>query len=321
MNPALKWIPLTLAGALALAGCARDGFYDDRNTDYVEPSPAPPLALPDTRDPSRYRNALPMPGGGDQSAPPEEPVEAHAPRALTVASGLDEDYVTTRQINDQRWLVVAEDAAGVWPQLERFARTRAGGIERSRPARGVLETPDATLQLKTAVRNGTSEVHCRQGEQPSSRCLTRLAEYLKTGQRSANTLSSLNAQRDNEDSAVQLRQNGDDVSVSIPYSADRAWAEIDHYLGRDFSQPDKREQLGSDPDAHTFTVDYRTLENRRRGVFANLNPFAHHGTQKVRLVLDARGGQSRLKAESADGQSLGADSQRELLERISGYLR
>ena len=38
---ALKWIPLALAAAVTLAGCARDGYYHDRNLDYTEAAPAP----------------------------------------------------------------------------------------------------------------------------------------------------------------------------------------------------------------------------------------------------------------------------------------
>ncbi|BBI53096.1 hypothetical protein HORIV_55170 [Vreelandella olivaria] len=58
---ALKWVPLALAAAVALSGCARDGFYHDRNLDYTEAAPAPPLVLPETRNTQRYRDALPVP--------------------------------------------------------------------------------------------------------------------------------------------------------------------------------------------------------------------------------------------------------------------
>ena len=54
---ALKWVPLALAAAVALSGCARDGFYHDRNLDYTEAAPAPPLVLPETRNTQRYRCA------------------------------------------------------------------------------------------------------------------------------------------------------------------------------------------------------------------------------------------------------------------------
>lgn len=322
MNAALKWIPLALVSAVALAGCARDGFYDDRNLDYVESAPAPPLVLPDTRDQGRYQSALPMPQGGARAPGPDEPVEAHAPRPLTAASGLEEDYVTSRQINDQRWLVVADDAASVWPQLERFARTQGGGIERSRPSQGVLETQAGTLRLDNAVRVGASEVHCERAGQPLPSCLASLAGYLNAGASSDNTLSSLKAQRVDDRRAVQLTRDGSDgFRVRIPYSADRAWAEIAHYLALDFTQPDKRELLSAEPERHAFVVDYLTLDNRRRGVLAQLNPFGDASAQKVRLEIDDQNGQSTLRAQSAGEQTLSADAQRELLERVSGYLR
>ncbi|WP_311944884.1 lipoprotein, NlpB [Halomonas piscis] len=321
MNAALKWIPLALAGALALAGCARDGFYDDRNLDYVESAPAPPLTLPETRDQSRYQSALPIPADGDSAARPEEPVEARAPRPLTAARGLKENYVTTRKIRDRRWLVVADDAASVWPRLERFARTRAGGIERSRPSRGVLETREGTLRLDSAVRPGASEVHCERAGQPRAACLERLERYLASQSGGEDTLSSLNAQRVDEQRAVQLRRSGDDVSVRIPYSADRTWAEIAHYLALDFDQPGERELLESDAASHSFTVNYQTLDNRRRGVLAQLNPFADDSARKVRLTLEEQGDQSRLRVQGVEEPTLSVDARRELLERVSGYLR
>jgi outer membrane protein assembly factor BamC len=321
MNAALKWIPLALVSAFALAGCARDGFYDDRNLDYVEPAPAPPLVWPETRDQGRYQSARPMPQGGARATRPDEPVEAHAPRPLTAASGLEEGYVTTRQINNKRWLVVADDAASVWPRLESFARAQGGGIERSRPSQGILETPAGTLRLGNAVRLGASEVYCERAGKPLPRCLSRLEGYLNAGASSDNTLSSLNAQRVDERRAVQLTRDGEGFSVRIPYSADRAWAEIAHYLALDFTEPNKRELLSAEPERHAFVVDYLTLDNRRRGVLAQLNPFGDASAQQVRLVLDAQGEQSKLRAKSAGEQTLSADAQRELLERVSGYLR
>ncbi|GAA3906738.1 hypothetical protein GCM10022228_16210 [Halomonas cibimaris] len=322
MNAALKWIPLALAGAVALAGCAREGFYDDRNLDYVDSAPTPPLTLPDTRDASRVQPALPMPpGDGSASARPDTPVEARAPRPLTAARGMEEGYVTSRRVNDRRWLVVADDPAGVWPRLERFARTRAGGIERSVPSRGVLQTGQGTLRLDNAVRPGASEVHCERAGQSQGDCLERLERYLRRRGGGEDTLSSLNARRVEEQLAVQLVRTGDEVSVRMPYSADRAWAEIAYYLALDFNKPGERELLASDPERHAFTVRYLTLDHRRQGVLAQLNPFADDDPRRVRLVLETQGDKSRLRARSVGQQALSVDARRELLERVSGYLR
>lgn len=49
MNSALKGLPLAMIAALALAGCAKEGHYHDRNEDYADARQAAPLTLPGTR--------------------------------------------------------------------------------------------------------------------------------------------------------------------------------------------------------------------------------------------------------------------------------
>ncbi|MDN6180220.1 MAG: lipoprotein, NlpB [Halomonas subglaciescola] len=322
MNAALKWIPLALGGALALAGCARDGFYDDRNLDYVESAPAPPLVLPDTRDQGRYQSALPMPQSDARTEHPDAPVEPRAPRALSLSSGAGDAYVTTREINDKRWLVVAADVASVWPQLERFVRTSGLHDVRRQPGRGMIATREGTLRLDNAVRQGATEVHCDDQGRPLNSCLDDLKAYLSVRAESDDTLSSLNAQRDDQRRAVKLQREGERWQASIPYSPDRAWAEIHHYLEQDFNQEEKRELLEANPRRHAFLLDYLTQSNRERGMLSAIFlPLANVSSQPISLELRADGDNSVLQAKSDDERELSADDQHELLERIVDYLR
>ena len=46
MNPASKLLPLTVVVALLASGCARDGYYYDRNEEYRDARMTEPLVLP-----------------------------------------------------------------------------------------------------------------------------------------------------------------------------------------------------------------------------------------------------------------------------------
>ncbi|MGO1871740.1 MAG: lipoprotein, NlpB, partial [Halomonas sp.] len=95
---ALKWIPLALATAVTLTGCARDGFYDDRNLDYTDATSAPPLVLPETRNTQRYRDALPVPQAASQGTRLDEAADIRPPQSLAIGSGLEPEYVERREV-------------------------------------------------------------------------------------------------------------------------------------------------------------------------------------------------------------------------------
>ena len=137
---ALKWIPLALAAAVTLAGCARDGYYHDRNLDYTEAAPAPPLVLPETRNTQRYQDAMPVPQIALQGSQLDEPAEIEPPQPLAIGGGLEPEYVERRQVGDQSWLVVAADPGTVWPQLEAFVRSRQLPVQESSATQGVIVT-------------------------------------------------------------------------------------------------------------------------------------------------------------------------------------
>lgn len=84
---ALKWMPLALVTAVTLTGCARDGFYHDRNLDYTEAAPAPPLVLPETRNTQRYRDALPVPQAAAQGTRLDEAAEVRPRSRWRLAVG------------------------------------------------------------------------------------------------------------------------------------------------------------------------------------------------------------------------------------------
>ncbi|MDM7481031.1 MAG: outer membrane protein assembly factor BamC [Halomonas sp.] len=318
---ALKWIPLALAATVTLAGCARDGYYHDRNLDYTEAAPAPPLVLPETRNAQRYRDAMPIPQAGLQGARVDEAARIGPPQSLALGSGLEPEYVERRQAGDQVWLVVAADTGAVWPQLEAFVRSRQLGVQESSATQGVIVTPQATLRLQSALRAGSSEVRCEQGGQSVESCVAALEQYL--GARSATaSASSWTAQRLASEQTLQMRQQGDEWEVLIPQPIERVWAEMNHYLALDFTQEGQRDLLEASADDYEFLVEYMTETERGRNPLQIVfSQDVRRMSQNIRLVLQPEGNQTVLRAVNASERGFSADDQRELLERVSGYLR
>lgn len=153
-------------------------------------------------------------------------------------------------------------------------------------------------------------------------CLDALESHLSARSASASVSSSWTAQRLTSDQSLQVRQQGDEWEVVIPQSIDRVWAELNHYLELDFTQEGQRNLLAADPNEHEFLVEYMTLAERNRNplqiVFSS---DVRKMSQEIRLVLESNGDQTILRAINASERSFSAADQRELLERVSGYLR
>lgn len=321
MNSALKWLPLV--AAVALAGCARpDGYYHDRNVDYAEARIAPALILPETRDPQRYRDAMPVPQAAGDFQAPDGRFRAPSPQALGAGRAVERDFVERRTIGRDAWLVVGADPGTVWPQLEDFARSRGLGIQASDSSRGVIETGQARLSVRQGLRAGDSEVRCDQDGAPVGACLDALESFFDARSATASA-SSLAAQRLAGEERLRLVERGDEWVVEVPLDIERTWAELDHQLRQDFTVEERRELLESDPASHEFLISYMTVTERNRNplqiVFSADVRQMH---QQIRLVLESEGPrQTVLRAVNASERGFSPEDQRELLERVSGLLR
>ncbi|MDZ7854061.1 MAG: lipoprotein, NlpB [Halomonas sp.] len=322
MNSALKGMPLVAVIVLAMAGCARDGYYHDRNLDYDEAEESAPLVLPNARKVERYRDAMPVPEVGGARPAENGVVEAPLPQALTPGGSMERGYVERRAIGDERWLVVGAEPATVWPELERFVRSRGLTVTASDSRRGILDTDQARFSVRPALRSGDSEIRCEQGGTPQGSCLTALERHFEALSMSSSA-SSLAVQRSETQDRARFEQRGDDWQVVLPFEADRLWSEFSHQLELAFAVEGRRELLQRDPASRSFLVSYLTRSERQRGLLRSLATLnLGDSPQQVRLVLEAYGPEETvLKALSADEEPLSTEDQRELLERVAGLLR
>ncbi|PMR76714.1 lipoprotein, NlpB [Billgrantia endophytica] len=315
-------MPLVAVIALATAGCARDGFYDDRNIDYVEAQRSEPLVLPESRNVQRYRDAMPVPQASGTLRSSER-FSAPSPERLATGRTVERDFVERREIGSDRWLVVGADPGMVWPQLQDFARARGLQVQASDDARGVMETTQGRLSVRQGLREGASEVRCDQAGQPLATCLDALEQHL--GARTATaSATSLAGQQISGEERLRFEQRSDgEWVVHIPLDIDRVWAELHHQLEADFAVEGQRELLEQNPQRHDFLVSYMTVTERGRGFLQIvLSSDVRQTPQQIRLVLESEGAERTvLRAINESERTFTEADGRELLERVAGLLR
>ncbi|MGQ4878719.1 lipoprotein, NlpB [Billgrantia sp. LNSP4103-1] len=323
MNSALKWMPLVALAALATAGCAREGFYDDRNIDYVKAQRSAPLVLPEGRNEQRYRDAMPVPEAQGSLRNGNERFSAPSPARLASGGAVERDFVERREVGSDQWLVVGADPGTVWPQLQDFARARGLQVNASDDSRGVLETSQGSLSVRQGLRAGDSEVRCDQNGRPVAACLDALGQHFSARSATASSASLAGQQIAREDRLrLEQRDSGEWV-VRIPLDIDRVWAELSHQLEADFSVENRRELLEQNPEQHDFLVNYMTVSERGRGMLQIImSPDVRQMPQQIRLALESEGPErTTLRAINESERRFTEEDARELLERVSGLLR
>lgn len=318
MSSALKWMPLV--AALALAGCARDGYYDDRGTDYVEAESSAPLVLPDGRDTRRFGNVMPVPEAQGTFVSQGEDFRVPPPRALGAGSGVEAGGVARREAGDQRWLVIGAAPSVVWSELEDFVAERGLTVVQRDGNRGLLVTDQARFSVQPGLQQGASELRCEQGGVPQEGCLRALERRFEARGATASA-SSLAVQRPEDRARPLLTQAGDEWRLELPYDVARTWAELSYQLEADFAVEGRRELVAQDAEARAFLVDYLTLSTRSKGIWDSLTSFGSGDVQRIRLSLEAAGAdRTVLTASAADDRELSDEDRRELLERLAGLL-
>ncbi|MGM0784956.1 MAG: lipoprotein, NlpB [Pseudomonadota bacterium] len=322
MNSALKWMPLVAVAALATAGCAREGFYDDRNLDYVDAQRSDPLVLPDSRNDRRYEDAMPVPRA-NASRLDSEPADTPPPSRLAAGRAVERDFVERREVGSDRWLVVGADPGTVWPQLQDFANSRGLAVQSVDNDRGEVVTGQGRLSVRQGLRAGDSEVRCERGGRPVASCLDALEQHFSARSATASAASLSGQRLATEDRLRFTQRSSGEWVVEIPLDIDRVWAELSHQLEADFTVEGRRQLLEQDAENHDFLVEYMTASERERGmVDIILSPDVRQTPQTIRLALESDGSERTvLRALNESERRYTEEDARELLERVAGLLR
>ncbi|WP_027967876.1 outer membrane protein assembly factor BamC [Halomonas halocynthiae] len=321
MSCALKWMPLV--AALALAGCAREGYFDDRETDYAEAQLSKPLVLPETRDQRRYGNRMAVPESVGSFAAVGSDFRLSPPRALGVGSSMKPGSVARRQAGDVHWLVVGAEPAAVWGQLDGFIRQQGMSIQRQEPNQGLLATSAGDIRLRHGLHPGITEVYCERNGATQANCLQALEQYFASTTATASS-SSLIVQRPAEQRVRPLlEKENDQWLLKLPFSLQRVYAELNHQLEADFIVEGERQLLESSPQRHDFLVEYMVASERERSMLEIIaSPDVRQMSQTLRLVLKSTGPDSSVLTVSNESErEFSERDAHEVLERVADLLR
>lgn len=180
--------PIVVASGLLLvvatAGCS---LIDDRSERYVDAKEGGALALPETADPSRFNEVMPIRGINLADASKMYPSDIPSPPDMT-SEILDENYVV-EELDGRAWLLVNDVPGRIWPVVTAYMNEQGLGVAYDNPqlglqqselanfsmrARELLELPNtsaeataaepkAVLQVRVApgVRRKTTEIQVR----------------------------------------------------------------------------------------------------------------------------------------------------------------
>ncbi|MEC9482032.1 MAG: outer membrane protein assembly factor BamC [Halomonas sp.] len=322
MKPALKLIPLTVAIALLASACSRDGYYYDRNEEYRSARMTEPLVLPESRQQSRYQDAMPVPRASSDFFAEDE-FEAPRPRALAAArQDTQAAFVEDRQVGADHWLLVNAAPASVWPRLQGFVEQRGLAITALDPSRGRIETGQAVLSVRQGLRNETSEVRCQNpgtigATAPHEPCLTALSSYLASEGDQAQSVS-LAAQNLSRDDRVRLENQAGNWQLLLSLGFERAWPELRYQLenfeGEGLRLVDQNRSSGE------FLVEYAPGEAGDDGFFGLFGTDA--ASQAYRLLVDEPSqGMTRVRVAPAGDAPAEGSAARELLDTLASTLR
>lgn len=171
-----QWgMPLVLV--FSLAGCdtlfGPEGYFRDKEDDYLRAEPLPPIQLPEGVRSDSIGQLFVIPPIDDPNAP--MPPEFTVPRP-NLGDGKPEqrNEVKIQKLGERRWIAVNAPPSKVWPRTREFLASRGLALSVMDPSIGVLETDwlsikdDPTnkdryrIRLEQGLRSDTTEVHVLQ---------------------------------------------------------------------------------------------------------------------------------------------------------------
>ncbi|MGO1342908.1 outer membrane protein assembly factor BamC [Chromohalobacter japonicus] len=316
MKPVLKWMPLIIGATLIVSGCGRSGYYYDRNAEYADAEMVEPVTLPDSRDSSRYQNAMPVPDAESDFAATDEDFDVPRPRPLASSQEAEAAFVESREAGDERWLVVNAAPGGVWPMLQGFASAQGTNVENADVDTGRLETGLGTLSVRQGLRDGSSEVRC-EGSSNEARCLEALQRYLSDNVGDQEGVS-LAAQPLASNERVRLSNHDGEWQLELALNLERAWPELRYQLENNF-EDERGALVDQNRSAGQFVIDY-TARDDDSGWFDWFG--GDDATQRYRLNVSANARDTtQVRVSDEDGGSVDSGDAREVLDAVAATLR
>ncbi len=140
------------AFATVLAGCGwmsdDKGFFVDRTNDYLKATEGPPLVVPEDLSSTAIQSTMAIPE--ISSTQRHVNFEGGAPRPEAIYAREEAEGVKIQKLGDQRWLLIPQAPAVVWPKVKQFFADNGVAIEVEQPQTGRLDTEWLTISSKAA---------------------------------------------------------------------------------------------------------------------------------------------------------------------------
>ena len=124
------------------------GFFVDRSNDYLKAQERPPLKVPDDLSSTAIQNSMAIPQVS--SAQRHVDFEGGAPRPEAIYAREESEGVKIQKLGDQRWLLVPQPPAVVWPKVKQFFADNGVAIALEQPESGRIDTEWLTVSSKAA---------------------------------------------------------------------------------------------------------------------------------------------------------------------------
>lgn len=166
-------IPVLMSLAVTLPACSwlglggEDGYFRDRQGDYLEASIAPPMQIPPELDTVTIAELYHIP----DLLPGDRALYVTPPAPKPIDTRIREGVVVQR-FGERSWIVIGATAGQVWPRLRDYWSAEGVEIEQENAVEGVMETvwlPQADTDLRHKYRvwiepglhAGNSEIYVR----------------------------------------------------------------------------------------------------------------------------------------------------------------
>lgn len=326
-----------------------DGYFRDRQGDYLQAPVAPDMRVPDHLDSYTLDQLYVVP---EEVVPNADFTAGEIPRPKPLDTNRPEGVII-RRFSGENWIVIAASPGQVWPRVRDFWTQQGTELEYENPVDGVMETiwlnsptdPDQRekyrLTIEPGVHVGSSEIalvqiarensatgteliiwpQLSESEDREFALLQEISQYLadRTDIYSSSSASLLAGSLESDTKANFLEDRGLGPSLELRVSVNRAWGQVAQALGDAGINITSRDQ-----DALLFQVEFAgfTQEDDSSGFFSrvfNREDGDDETLNRYQVTLQEASDLVRVTAQPLNDESL-AGLEANLLQAILSNL-
>jgi len=326
-----------------------DGYFRDRQGDYLQSPVEPDMRIPDHLDSYTLDQLYVVP---EEVVPNPDIAAGDVPRPKPLDTNRPEGVII-RRFSGENWIVIAASPGQVWPRVRDFWTQSDTELDYENPVDGVMETvwldspgnPDLRekyrITIEPGVHVGSSEIatvqisrentalgtelvvwpQLSESEDREFALLQEISQYLadRTDIYSSSSASLLAGSLETDTKATLLEDRGLGPVLELRISVNRAWGQVSQSLGDSGINITNR-----DRDALFFQVEFSGLteEESEDGFFSRVFNREDNGSEilnRYQVTLQETADLVQVTAQPLDNESL-AGLEFDLLQAILSNL-